>query len=93
MNDKLFNLIELAENDDKSELLLASIEQKSMALERVPFVSAIDLKDNLKYVKYLGLPVLIVLLIWLSGSISSFFSSYERVVNYDLASLHTYHEF
>lgn len=85
VNDKLFNLIELAEQPAKSELLLASINQKSEALQAVPFVSAIDAKENLKYTKYLGLPLLIVVLLWASGSISSFFGSYERVVNYDLA--------
>ena len=85
VSDKLFNLIELAENDHKSELLIASIEQRSQTLESVPFISAIDIKDNLKYAKYIGFPLLIVALIWLSGSIGSFFGSYERVVNYDLA--------
>ncbi len=85
VDDKLLNLLDLADSPNKSELLLASIEQKSRSLESIPFVSAINLKDNLKYVKYLGLPLLIVALIWASGGISSFFGSYERVVNYDLA--------
>ncbi|NEP54501.1 MAG: hypothetical protein F6K65_39195, partial [Moorea sp. SIO3C2] len=64
---------------------MASIEQKSLALQRIPFSSAINLAENVRYIKYLGLPALIILLLWLSGSISSFFGSYERVVNYDLA--------
>ncbi|RNC92289.1 MAG: DUF4175 family protein [Allomuricauda sp.] len=85
VNDKLLNLIELAENPHKSELLLASIEQRSRDLETIPFVAAINSRDNLKYAKYVGFPVMLMALIWLSGSIGSFFSSYERVVNYDLA--------
>jgi hypothetical protein len=85
IDDKLLNLLDLADNTNMSELLVASIDQKSKSLELIPFVSAINFKDNLRYTKYLGLPLLLLLLVWLSGSVSSFFGSYERVLNYDLA--------
>ncbi len=85
VEDKLFNLLDLAESSEKSELLLASIQQRSMDLSVVPFVKAVDLKENMGYAKYLLLPLLVFGLIWISGDIASYFGSYKRVVNYDLA--------
>ena len=85
VEDKLFNLLDLAESNSKSELLLASIQQRSMDLSVVPFVKAIDLKENIGYAKYLLLPLFIFAIIWISGDVVSYFSSYKRVVNYDLA--------
>ncbi|MEZ4968393.1 MAG: hypothetical protein R2814_01770 [Flavobacteriaceae bacterium] len=85
VGDKLFNLLELAESPSKSELLLASIQQRSTDLSIVPFVNAIDFKDSIRYSKYLLLPFLVVVLIWVAGDVVSYFSSYQRVVNYDLA--------
>lgn len=85
VGDKLYNLLDLAENPEKSELLLASIEQKSEQLDPVPFSNAITYKDALRYAKYTIIPLLLVGLLWISGNWNSFFGSYERVVNYDLA--------
>lgn len=85
VEDKLFNLLDLAESSEKSELLLASIQQRSMDLSVVPFVKAVDLKENMGYARYLLLPLLVFGLIWISGDIASYFGSYKRVVNYDLA--------
>ena len=85
VDDKLFNLLDLAESSAKSELLLASIEQRSTDLSVVPFVRAVDLRDNIGYAKYLLLPLFVFGIIWVSGDIASYFGSYKRVVNYDLA--------
>jgi len=85
VGDKLLNLLDLAEDKNQSELLMASIAQRSSSMEPIPFVKAINFKDNLKYVKYLALPVLLVGLIWLSGNMSSFFGSYDRMINYSEA--------
>ena len=82
VSDRLYNLLDLAEDKNQSELLLASIEQRSKALQEVPFVKAINLKDNLRYTKYLALPILLIGLLWASGNLNTFFASYERVVNY-----------
>ena len=82
VGDKLYNLLDLAEDRDRSELLLASIEQRSKALDPIPFTRAIRYRENVKYLKYLAIPLLIVGLLWASGSISSFFGSYQRVVQY-----------
>jgi hypothetical protein len=85
VNDKLYNLLELLEDKNRSELLLASIEQRSYALSVVPFAKAVAFKDNLKYLKYLLVPLSIFLFIVLSGNLSSFFGSANRVVNYNMA--------
>lgn len=85
VDDKLYNLLDLADSSSRCELLLASIEQRSLQLIKIPFVQAIDFKENLKYAKYVVVPFLIVGLLWVSGEISSFFGSYKRVVNYNMA--------
>ena len=82
VGDKLYNLLDLAEDRDQSELLLASIEQRSRALGPIPFTSAIRYRENIKYLKFLAIPLVIIGLLWASGSISSFFGSYQRVVQY-----------
>jgi len=84
IDDKFLNLLELSENDQKSELLLASIEQKSVELNNFTFVNAIDFKENWRYARYLVIPLILIGIIWLTGNIASFFGSYTRVVNYDL---------
>ncbi len=85
VGDKLYNLLDLAEDKDQSELLLASMEQRSENMDPIPFAKAVDFRDNVKYTKYLILPLLLFGLIWLSGNLDSFFGSADRVVNYDLA--------
>ena len=85
VNDKLVNLLDLADDGKESDLLLAAIEQRSTEMEPVPFVKAVNFKENLKYVKYIFVPLAFVLLIWISGNIAEFFGSYKRVVNYDVA--------
>lgn len=85
VGDKLYNLLDLADNSEKSELLLASIEQRSEQLDPIPFSNAITYKDAIRYAKYIIIPLCIVGLLWVSGNWNSFFGSYKRVVNYDLA--------
>ena len=85
VGDKLYNLLDLVDSKEKSELLLASIEQRSTTLDPIPFTKAINFKESLKYAKYLVIPVLLFGLIWFSGNLSSFFGSYKRVINYDTA--------
>ena len=54
VSDKLLNLLQLQQMGSSSdnELLTASIEQKTAQLSPVPFLKAIDLRGNVKYVKY-----------------------------------------
>ena len=85
VDDKLLNVLQLKEDSQESELLLASIEQKSAELTPVPFRVAVNLRGNLKYVKYATIPLLIIAVSYVSGKFSWFSDSYERVVNYQTA--------
>lgn len=62
VQDKLLNVLQLQNNHSitgSNELLLAGIHQKINELKPVPFATAIDLKQNTRYLKYV-VPVLIV---------------------------------
>ncbi|UOB19329.1 DUF4175 family protein [Abyssalbus ytuae] len=85
VNDKLLNVLQLSENKEQSELLLAGIEQKSGELQPVPFQFAIDFKNSLKYAKYAVIPLIIILVAVIFNKTNWFSDSYKRVVNYDLA--------
>uniref|UniRef100_UPI004049253F DUF4175 family protein n=1 Tax=Gelidibacter sp. TaxID=2018083 RepID=UPI004049253F len=85
VNDKLLNVLQLKQNTSESELLLASIEQKSVELNPIPFKLAINFKKNAKYLKYAAIPIAILLISYVSGKINWFSDSYERVLNYKTA--------
>ncbi len=85
VGDKLTNLLDLANDQQQSELLLASINQKSKQLDPIPFSNAIDFRDSLKYLKYAIIPIVIIGLVLLSGNWNSFFGTYKRVINYEIA--------
>ncbi|MGE5424262.1 MAG: DUF4175 family protein, partial [Syntrophothermus sp.] len=65
VNDKLLNTIQLRKSlesgDENMELLKAGIDQKIVLLHPVPFVSAIDLRKNRKFLKY-ALPPFFILM-------------------------------
>ena len=85
VNDKLLNVLQLNESASKSELLLASIEQKSVELNPIPFKSAVNLNKNFSYLKYAAIPVAILLLTFFTGNFNWFSDSYKRVVHYKTA--------
>lgn len=85
VSDKLLNVLQLQKSTSQSELLLASIEQKSLELNPVPFKLAINFKKNIPYLKYAAIPVLIVLLAFIFGKMNWFSASFERVKNYQTA--------
>lgn len=85
VNDKLLNVLQLNQNTKQTDLLIASIEQKSAELKPIPFQTAVNFKSNLKYLKYAAIPVIIFLLSLITGKINWFSDSYERVVNYQTA--------
>ncbi|WP_299114894.1 DUF4175 family protein [uncultured Winogradskyella sp.] len=85
VNDKLLNILQLNQNPTQSDLLIASIEQKSQELQPISFKSAINFKSNTKYLKYAAIPIIILLFSYVTGKINWFSDSYERVVNYQTA--------
>ena len=85
VEDKLLNILQLKDNNNKSDLILASIKQKSLELEPIPFVKAIDFKQNKKYLKYTIVPVLVYVISLFTISNGSLTDSLERVVNHRTA--------
>ena len=85
VNDKLLNVLQLNQNKAESELLLASIEQKSNDLRPIPFKLAINLMQNTKYLKYAAIPVLIILVSYATDRSEWVSDSYERVVHFKTA--------
>jgi len=85
VGDKLINILQLKESTNQSELLIASIEQKSKELQPIPFSNAVNFWQNKKYLKYAAIPFVIWLLITITGNINILNTSFERVVNYRTA--------
>lgn len=86
VNDKLLNVLQLKKEGEavQSDLLTASIDQKSIELKPIPFRFAVNFKTNIRYLKYAVIPILILLAIWISGNSSLFSDSYSRVLNYEM---------
>ncbi len=82
VEDKLLNIIQLKSENTSTDLLEAGIEQKAAELKPVPFRRAVEFQANLKYLKYLSLPLIVVLGIWLTGNKSFFTESLNRVVHH-----------
>ncbi len=85
VQDKLTNLLQLKEGSFQSELLIASINQKAAELNPIPFKIAINFKKNIKYLKYVALPILVFLGFQITGNKEVISSSYTRVVNHNVA--------
>ncbi len=81
VSDKLLNLLQLMDGEE-SDLLVAAVEQKTAQLKPVPFLNAIDLKGNRRYLKY-ALPPLAVLLLLLLVSPKTVTEPSKRIVNYN----------
>lgn len=81
--DKLLNLLQLmdAAPQPDSDLLVAAIEQKGAELRPVPFLRAINLKSNKKYLKY-ALPPLAVIGVLLLISPRTVTAPAQRIANY-----------
>ena len=84
VDDRLTNLLQLKDELSKqdSAFIQAAIEQKSAQLSPIPFQLAINFKTNVRYLPYALFPLLLLLGLWISGKISSFSESYNRVVDY-----------
>ncbi|MEZ4941088.1 MAG: DUF4175 family protein [Saprospiraceae bacterium] len=71
VKDKLLNILQLKQqasgNAIYTELINASINQKSEEIKLVPFQSAIDLQKNRKYLRYALPPVLLLLFLFLGA--------------------------
>lgn len=84
--DKLQNTLELKEIADSdyefSDVVIASINQRTENLSPIPFVSAINLRKNLKYFKYL-LPISLLMVIFFVIWPNIMTEATERIINFD----------
>jgi hypothetical protein len=88
VSDKLLNTLQMnqmLESGENSSLLRASIEQRMEQLKPIPFVNAINLKENLRYLKYAAVPLILFLVVLFLAP--GFTNSSKRLVNYN-----TYYE-
>lgn len=86
IQDKLLNTLQLQDLNKEQiankDLIEASINQKILELKPIPFVSAIDIKENKKYIKFLIVPLIAILvLLFVAPSIIS--KSANRLVKHD----------
>lgn len=82
VKDKLLNFLQLANQDNPSELLLASIDQKANTLQPVPFSNAINYSKNKKFLPYLIAPIVLIFLFIFSGNLTILSNSFDRVVHF-----------
>ena len=82
VRDRLVNLIQLASSKKDSALTYASIEQKTHELEPLSFASVVDLSQNRRYVKYLAVPLGVILIILLINQ-NIIFQSTDRIVHFN----------
>ncbi|MFC4816316.1 hypothetical protein [Flavobacterium sp. GCM10023249] len=82
VNDKLINFLQLSNDVNQSELLLASIEQKANSLQPIPFSNAIDFKKNKKFLPLALIPLLIIFFLMISGRQELITDGMGRVLHY-----------
>ena len=82
VQDKLLNFLQLIDQNQTSELLAASIEQKAVALQPIPFSNAVNFSKNKKFLPYTIVPILLLILFFVTGNSAVISSSFARVVNY-----------
>jgi hypothetical protein len=83
INDRLLNVLQLHKSSSADNALLsASIAQKTRQISVISFPVAIDLRQNLRYVKYLAVPSLIVLFVFVSVP-QFFLESNQRIVQFN----------
>lgn len=82
VGDKLTNFLQLSQDKNKSELLLASIDQKANTLQPIPFSNAVNFGKNKKYLPLAIIPILFFAFFYISGNSNLITQSLNRVVNY-----------
>lgn len=82
VGDKLLNVIQLASSQQKNDLLDAGISQKSLSFNNVSFETAIDLKENKRYLKYFIIPFFLILILWIVNQ-GIFTQSTTRIVKFN----------
>lgn len=84
VRDRLVNLIQLTSATRKTDLTVASVQQKAREFEPLAFDTVIDLRENRKHLRYLAVPVVLVLAILLLNK-DILTRSTERIVHFNRA--------
>ena len=82
IDDRLLNTLQLNKME-KTDLLLASINQRANELKLFSFENIIKLKENIRYIKYALAPLLIAAPFYLFGKQEVIEDSLKRVVDYN----------
>ena len=86
INDKVTNILELSKlQNDKTistNLIIASIKHKTQEIKPIPFNIAIKFKENLKYAKYITIPIVTIIFITFYNPVILSEGS-SRFVNYN----------
>ncbi len=81
--DKLLNTLQLYQlSTEHNALIQASISQRTNEISTVPFVDAVNFRENKKYIKYLVLPLAIVVVVLLAAP-QLFTESTPRIINFN----------
>jgi hypothetical protein len=86
VRDKLINTLQLqklasSEGINQSDLVTASINQRIVELKPVPFSSAIDFTQNIRFARIAAIPITIFVLLWIFFP-ALITESSNRIVNY-----------
>ena len=87
VEDKLLNVLQLKKQADESgqthtDLLFAGINQKIEEMKPVPFVTAINIGDNKKYLRFALIPlVVLILLVFTAPSVVK--DSTQRLIRHE----------
>lgn len=82
VSDKLLNLIQLASVNQPTALASAGILQKTNSLQNISFEHAIDFRENRRYLKYLFIPLGMILALMIFN-LGIFTQSAKRIVQFN----------
>ncbi|MCB9364351.1 MAG: hypothetical protein H6587_07275 [Flavobacteriales bacterium] len=84
VKDKLTNVLQLQEMaiNQENQLVIAGIDQKSVELKPIPFTDAVNLKENVKHLKYAAIPLFLMLIISIFSP-NIFQVSTNRLINHN----------
>jgi len=82
VSDKLTNFLQLNNDQNQSELVLASIAQKAKSLHPIPFGNAINFNSNRKYMPLAIIPIVFFAFFYWSGNSIVLSQSLNRVVHF-----------
>ncbi|MFL2573799.1 MAG: hypothetical protein ACJ0P8_05105 [Flavobacteriales bacterium] len=83
IDDKLINVLELAEMNQNNDLVNASIEQKTASISPIPILNAINFKTNIKKGYWLLIPFALLFILFISGKQYIITDSSERILKHN----------